>query len=77
MYKPDLVLMPIGGGQFVMNPADAAFAARELTKPNAVIPMHYGTNAMQPGTPAELVGALVANSGVKVLEMQPGDKLEF
>lgn len=24
MYRPDLVLMSIGGGQFVMNPADAA-----------------------------------------------------
>ena len=31
MYKPDLVLMPIGGGPLVMNPADAALAARALT----------------------------------------------
>jgi L-ascorbate metabolism protein UlaG (beta-lactamase superfamily) len=77
MYKPDLVLMPIGGGQFVMNPADAAFAARDLIKAKAVVPMHYGTNPALAGTPTELVKALGANSGVKVLEMQPGDKLEF
>jgi L-ascorbate metabolism protein UlaG (beta-lactamase superfamily) len=77
MYKPDLVLMPIGGGQFVMNPVDAAFAARELIKAKAVVPMHYGTNPALVGTPAEMVKALGANSGVKVLEIQPGDKLEF
>ena len=57
MYKPDLVLMPIGGGQFVMNPADAAFAARDLIKAKTLIPMHYGTNAALPGTPAELLKA--------------------
>ena len=60
-----------------MNPADAAFAARDLIKAKAVVPMHYGTNPALAGTPAELVKALGANSGVKVLEMQPGDKLEF
>ena len=32
MVKPDLLLIPIGGGQFVMNPADAAMATRELIK---------------------------------------------
>jgi L-ascorbate metabolism protein UlaG (beta-lactamase superfamily) len=77
LYKPDLVLMPIGGGQFVMNPADAAFAARDLIKAKAVVPMHYGTNPALAGTPAEMIKALGTGSGVKVLEMQPGDKLEF
>ena len=78
MVKPDLVLMPIGGGgQFVMNPADAAFAARELIKAMAVIPMHYGTNPALPGTPEEFIKALGSNSAVKVLVMQPGDALEF
>jgi L-ascorbate metabolism protein UlaG (beta-lactamase superfamily) len=76
MYKPDLVLMPIGGGQFVMNPADAAFAARDLIKAKAVIPMHYLTNPGLPGTPAELIKAL-AGSSVKVLVPQPGETLEF
>ena len=31
-YKPDLLLIPIGG-HFVMNPADAAFATKEWIKP--------------------------------------------
>ena len=77
LYKPDLVLMPIGGGQFVMNPAVAAFAARELIKARAVIPMHCGTNPALPGTPAEFIQALGGNSAVKVMVMQPGDTLEF
>lgn len=76
MYKPDLVLMPIGGGQFVMNPADAAFAVKELIKPKAVIPMHYLTNPALPGTPAEFTKAL-GNGGPKVLVPNPGDTLEF
>jgi L-ascorbate metabolism protein UlaG (beta-lactamase superfamily) len=76
MYKPDLVLMPIGGGQFVMNPADAAMATRELIKPKAVIPMHYGTNPGLPGTPAEYSAAL-GNAATKVIALQPGETAEF
>ncbi len=76
MYKPDLVLMPIGGGQFVMNPADAAMVTREFIKPKMVIPMHYLTNPGLPGTPAEFIKAL-GTSATKVLVMQPGDALEF
>jgi L-ascorbate metabolism protein UlaG (beta-lactamase superfamily) len=76
IHKPDLLLMPIGGGQFVMNPVDAAYAARDLIKPKAVIPMHYGTNPSLVGTPAEFSKALGA-SAIKVLAIQPGEMLEF
>jgi len=40
-YKPDLVLMPIGGN-FTMGPKEAAYAANELLKIPHVIAMHYG-----------------------------------
>lgn len=76
MYKPDLVLMPIGGGQFVMNPDDAAMVVREFIKPKAVIPMHYLTNPGLPGTPAEFVRAL-GGAPVKVMTLQPGETAEF
>jgi L-ascorbate metabolism protein UlaG (beta-lactamase superfamily) len=76
MYKPDLVLMPIGGGQFVMNPADAAMATREFIKPKVVIPMHYLTNPGLPGTPAEFIKAM-GSSSVKVMAINPGDTVEF
>lgn len=76
MYKPDLVLMPIGGGQYVMNPVHAAMVTREFIKPKAVIPMHYLTNPGLPGTPAEYIAALGATS-TKVMAIEPGDTVEF
>ena len=76
MYKLDLVLIPIGGGQFVMNPVDAAMATRELIKPKMALPMHYGTNPSLVGTPEEYTKAL-GNAPVKVLAVKPGEALEF
>lgn len=74
-YKPDLVLVPIGG-HFTMDPVDAAFALRELIKPRFAIPIHYGANPLGKGTPQELLQAL-GNAPVKVLPLNPGDKAEF
>jgi L-ascorbate metabolism protein UlaG (beta-lactamase superfamily) len=75
-YKPDLLLIPIGG-HFVMNPADAAFATKEWIKPKMVLPMHYGTNPFLKGTPAEFKAAL-GQSSIKVLDdWQPGEKKTF
>jgi hypothetical protein len=53
-YRPDLALVPIGGN-FTMDPQDAAWASRivavpGLIKPKAVIPMHYGANPLAKGT---------------------------
>jgi L-ascorbate metabolism protein UlaG (beta-lactamase superfamily) len=75
-FKPDLALMPIGGGPYVMNPSDAAFATRELIKPKAVIPVHYATNPFLVGTPDEYVKALGPTS-VKVLAIKEGETAEF
>ena len=74
-YKPDLVLMPIGG-HFTMGPADAAYATREWLKPKTVIPMHYGANPLGRGTPTEYMRAL-GDSGTRVLPLKPGEKAEF
>ena len=74
-YKPDLVLIPIGGN-FTMGPVDAAYAIREWLKPKFVIPMHYGANPLGKGTPAELLQAL-GTSSTKVLALKPGEKAEF
>jgi len=75
-YKPDLVLIPIGG-HFVMSPQDAAVAARDLIKPKFAVPIHYGTFPMLKGTPQEFMQALGPNPTVKVFPINPGDKLEF
>lgn len=74
-YKPDLVLMPIGG-HFTMGPADAAYATREWLKPRAVIPMHYGANPLGKGTPDEYIRAL-GNTSTRVLALKPGEKAIF
>ena len=76
LYKPDLVLMPIGGGQFVMNPQMAAFVTKDFIKPKAVIPMHYLTNPGLPGTPADYIKAM-GETTVKVMAINPGDTAEF
>ncbi len=69
-YKPDLVLMPIGG-HFVMDPQDAAYATKELLKPKFVIPIHYGTFPVLKGTPQEYMAALGADDDEGVSD-QPG-----
>ena len=74
-YKPDIVLIPIGG-HFVMDPKDAAFAIREWLKPKYVVPMHYGTNPLMTGTPEQFIKAL-GDAPVKVFPISPGETLEF
>jgi L-ascorbate metabolism protein UlaG (beta-lactamase superfamily) len=74
-YKPDLVLMPIGGN-FTMDPEDAAFAARSLINPKTVIPMHFNSNPMTKGTLAEFQAAMKGSS-IKVVPMTEGQTVEF
>ncbi|SDD32228.1 L-ascorbate metabolism protein UlaG, beta-lactamase superfamily [Variovorax sp. CF079] len=75
-YKPDLVLIPIGG-HFTMGPQDAATAVRDMIKPKYAIPMHYGTSPLLRGTPAEFSSALGAASATRVLVPEPGQKVDF
>ena len=74
-YRPDLVLVPIGG-LTAMDPTDAAYAISELIKPKFAIPMHYGANPLAKGTPQEFVQAL-GNASVKAIVLKPGEKAEF
>jgi L-ascorbate metabolism protein UlaG (beta-lactamase superfamily) len=74
-YKPDLVMIPIGG-HFTMGPKDAAYATNEWLKPKYAIPIHYGTIPVLKGTPREYIEAL-GNTDTKVFPINPGDKLEF
>ena len=72
-FKPDLALLPIGGN-FTMDPADAAYAVANLIRPRHVIPVHHPDGA-RPGTigpalygkPDELVRALGARQDIKVV----------
>jgi L-ascorbate metabolism protein UlaG (beta-lactamase superfamily) len=74
-YKPDLLLIPIGG-HFVMSPADAAYAVKNYLKPRYALPIHYGTIPQLKGTTAEFSAAL-GNEANKMLKVQPGEKVDF
>ena len=74
-YKPDLVLMPIGGN-FTMDPEDAAFAAKNWLTAKSVIPMHYNSNPLTKGTLAEFQEAM-KGAKATVVPMTEGQKVEF
>lgn len=74
-YKPDLVLIPIGG-HFTLNPVDAAYSVKNYLKPKYVLPIHYGTFPVLRGTPAEFSAAL-GEDARKMLVVNPGEKVEF
>jgi L-ascorbate metabolism protein UlaG (beta-lactamase superfamily) len=74
-YKPDLALVPIGGN-FTMDPTDAAWAVKELIKPRIVIPMHYGANPLAKGTAQQFIDAMGA-SPIRVIVAKPGEALSF
>ena len=73
LYKPSVAFLPIGGF-FTMDPVEAAKAV-ELLGVKLVIPMHYGTFPVLGGRPSQL-RELVANLGVEVLELKPGETVE-
>lgn len=75
LHKPDLALVCIGGF-FTMGPEEAAYAVRELIKPKAVIPIHFGTFPVLNRTPAEFKKALGSTS-VHVLDVAPGQAMRF
>ncbi len=75
-YKPDLVLIPIGGN-FTMDPEDAAYAIRTWINPKYVVPMHYGSNPLTKGTFAQFEAAMKGHSSTKVIGMTEGQQIDF
>lgn len=69
LFRPEIALLPIGG-HFVMDPRQAAHAAR-LLGVGTVVPMHYGTFPILAGTPAQLAAEL-EGSGVEVADLEIG-----
>jgi len=73
LYRPSIAFLPIGD-VFTMGPEQAAKAC-ELLGVKEVVPMHYGTFPELTGTPARL-RELVAPSGVRVIELKPGETFD-
>lgn len=70
LFSPDIALLPIGG-HYVMDPPQAAHAAK-LLGVSAVVPMHYGTFPILAGTPSELADAL-EGTGIEMAGLTIGE----
>ena len=72
LYEPDVALLPIGDF-YTMGPREAARAC-QLLAAQRVIPMHWGTFPVLPGTPA-LLREEIKKRGLKteVIELAPGE----
>jgi L-ascorbate metabolism protein UlaG (beta-lactamase superfamily) len=71
LYEPDLALLPIGDF-YTMGPREAAKACQLLGVP-LVIPMHWGTFPVLPGTPAQLRREIDRRGlPTQVIELEPG-----
>jgi L-ascorbate metabolism protein UlaG (beta-lactamase superfamily) len=68
------VMLACIGGHFTMDPKGAALAA-SYVKARTVVPMHFQTFPLIPGTPEELKAALPAGIAMQVLE--PGKATAF
>jgi L-ascorbate metabolism protein UlaG (beta-lactamase superfamily) len=73
LYRPSMAFLPIGD-VYTMGPEQAAKACEWLGVTD-VVPMHYGTFPELTGTPARL-RELVAPSGVRVIELKPGETFD-
>ena len=70
-FKPDLVLIPIGGN-FTMDPADGAYAVTNLLKPRFVIPIHHTEGA----PPDRISPAIYRKPDALIKALGPGKNLE-
>ncbi|MEP6757293.1 MAG: metal-dependent hydrolase [Chthonomonadales bacterium] len=73
LYAPKLVMIPIGD-HYTMSPKEAARAVR-LLRPKEVMPMHFGTFPILPGTPGHLRSLLEDMPGVTIHDLNPGDMI--
>jgi L-ascorbate metabolism protein UlaG (beta-lactamase superfamily) len=73
LLAPDIALLPIGDF-YTMGPRSAAEAIR-LLGVKTVVPMHYGTFPLVPGTPDELRKEADDVSGLEVVDLKPGDSI--
>jgi len=75
-FKPDIVILPIGG-VYTIDPKGAIEFLKEL-KPKIVIPMHYGTFMNLYGKPEELEELIAKeNLDVKQITLNLGQQIEI
>ena len=75
VFKPDYVLLPIGG-RFTMDPYQAAIAVEMLKPKKYAIPIHYNTWDLIKVDPNIFYNE-VTKKGYKALILQPGQSVEL
>jgi L-ascorbate metabolism protein UlaG (beta-lactamase superfamily) len=75
LYKPDVVLLPIGG-RFTMGPDEAMIAA-EYIGASLVIPIHYNTWPKISQDPARFKFAIERTTDMKVAVLLPGETIDL
>ena len=73
-FRPSIVLLNVGGGPYTQDPATAALAIRKYFRPEAVVPMHYGTFPAL-ATEQQVRAAFPGDARLKV--MRPGETRRF
>ncbi len=73
IYKPNLLLIPIGG-HYTMGPEEAAYTI-EVLNPDIVVPMHYKTFPVIDVNVNDLLDKLPMNLRERVKVLQPGEVL--
>jgi L-ascorbate metabolism protein UlaG (beta-lactamase superfamily) len=73
LYKPDIVLLPIGD-RYTMDPLQAAYAIRMMGA-KVVVPMHYATFPVLTGTPERLRELTADITGLRIIALKPGQTL--
>jgi L-ascorbate metabolism protein UlaG (beta-lactamase superfamily) len=74
LYRPDVVLLPIGG-RFTMGPREAMMAANFIGA-KTVIPMHYSTWPAILQDPLAFKHAIERTTDLKVVILSPGEAYE-
>jgi L-ascorbate metabolism protein UlaG (beta-lactamase superfamily) len=71
----DIVVIPVGGGGYTLDPTDAAKLVRQI-EPRAVIPVHYADEALNYEVPQQDLDVFVQELGAGVIEAGPKYKIK-
>jgi L-ascorbate metabolism protein UlaG (beta-lactamase superfamily) len=74
LYRPNILLLNVGGGPFTENPRVAALAVRKYFRPSVIIPMHFATFPVL-ATAADVRAAFRGDRRLQV--MAPGETRQF
>lgn len=70
----DMMVIPVGGGGYTLDPTDAASLVRQI-EPKAVVPVHYADDGLKYEVPQQELDVFIKELGANVVEA--GAKLKI